>query len=287
MKRNSFFGATYILALWVGILALLAVWRQAQVLLEYGFWGAGTPSTQTFIAGLLLSGLAAGLLWAFYNHHHTTLPLFCVMATGVVTPIIFDGSTQDLILLNGSYYQGVHWIAPGWVQLAWVALTILASLELIRACIIGQFRRAGTAENVQAPGEIWVNALYWLVTLWFTVLALNPISEVVFDILHPLVPRREDPVRFLMADIRNLAFPVAIAVALWLRSTAALWLLIVAFVSSYSFARLFELASYWPAQGTSFADHPKNFFLSHPILKLLEIGFICILIRSKIIGRRA
>ncbi|MCG3267267.1 hypothetical protein [Yoonia sp. I 8.24] len=287
MKYNPFWGATYVLSLWVGILALLAVWRQAQVILEYGFWGAGIPSTQTFIAGLLLSGLAAGLLWAFHNHRYTTLPLFCVMAAGVVAPVIFHGSTQDLFVLKGSYYGGVRWIAPGWVQLAWVALAVLSSLELIHARIQGVFRPASTVENSQSPREIWMTALYWLITIWFTILALNPISELVFDLLHPLAARRDDPVRFLMSDIRNLAMPVAIALALWLRSNTALWLVVISFVSSYSFARIFDLNSYWPAPNTSFFDQPKNFYLSHPVIKLLEIGLVYSVMRAKIIGHRA
>lgn len=286
MKHNPFWGATYVLSFWVCILAALAVWRHAPFILEYGFSDAGIQSTQTFIAGLLLCGLAAGVLWAFHNHRFSTLPLFCVMAAAVVAPVIFNGSRQDLFVLNGSYYGGVRWIAPGWVQLTWVALAILASLELIHARIQGIFGPANTVGNSQTPREIWMTALYWLITIWFTILALNPISELAHDLLHPLKPRRENPMGFLMSDIRNLAMPVAIALALWLRSTTALWLMLVAFVSSFSFARLFELTSHWPVQGTSLSEQPKNFFLSHPVLKLLEIGIVYSVMRAKVIGRR-
>jgi hypothetical protein len=287
MKYNAFFGATYVLSLWVGFLAARAAWRQTRAMSEYGIWGVSNISHQVFFVGLLLASLSIGLVWAFNNRCRAALPVFCVIATSVVTPLIFNGTAQTLNIFGYNYYGGFDWIAPRWIQFAWLGLVILASLDLLIARINGTFHPANAVNTVETPREIWMTALYWLITIWFTILALNPISELVYDLLHPLAARRDDPVPIFMYDIHRLAMPAAIALALWLRSKTALWLVIIALLSSYNWVRFFELGSYWPAQNTPFFNHSKSFFLSHPMIKLLEIGLVYSVIRDKKFGHRA
>lgn len=75
-----------------------------------------------------------------------------------------------------------------------------------------------------------------------------------------------------------LALPIALVIALWFRSGAALWLLAVNLVA-YDLHRLLEWGSYWPEDGFSSFSPSKDFYLEHPFIRLAELAAVLWLVR--------
>ncbi len=172
----SFLGfAPTSLALWVAAWSAWAIWRQVPPILEYGLWGVSN-STRTVTIAVVLLGLAIAYLRGAKDERPYAAKAFGVLAFMVATPLIFVGVQDNLPVMGYSYYAGFDWIASERVQLAWLVLTVLSVLALTQRSVVHERHRTETSAQARTAFEVWATTLYWVVTAWFTVLALNAIS---------------------------------------------------------------------------------------------------------------
>ncbi len=120
-------------------------------------------------------------------------------------------------------------------------------------------------------------ALYWSATAAATIAAAFALYDFIQFNLPRMVEELSDGLPGLFRISPALALPVAIAAALWLRSTAALWLLVI-HTLAYRL-HYFLGADPFEGQGTTLAGA-----LRHPITILLELAALATLIRTKELG---
>ncbi|WP_415921496.1 hypothetical protein [Tateyamaria sp. SN6-1] len=121
-------------------------------------------------------------------------------------------------------------------------------------------------------------ALYWLATAAATGTAVFALYDFVAFNLPRMVEELNDGLPGLFRISPALALPVAIALALWLRATAALWLFII-YVLAYRL-HYFLGADPFEGQGASLSG-----VLRHPVTLLLACGILIFLIRTRELGR--
>jgi hypothetical protein len=266
------------LAIWVGILSAWAIWRQLSPVLEFGV-RAVSHATSTFVAAVILLGLSVSFLHAFHKENGRAIPLFGVLAVMVATPPIFAGARANLPFFGYSYYGGFDWIASAWVQLSWLALVVLSILCLTHRAIVQEHASTASSGPFRTPRQVWMTTLYWVVTAWFTVLALNATS--------PFWSRTWlDLFRNIAGDAPFPPFSgsgvlvVAITLALWLRSGASFWLVAV-WTVAYHLSSILTLQRYYPANR---AYHPgTEYWLNHPVLILAILVAVALIQRAKVI----
>ena len=249
------------LALWVGSFAVWALWRQVPPIFEYGLWGV-TNSTRTVVIALILLALSTLLLRAIRANSHRAEPIFGVLATMVAAPPIFIGVRDNLPVFGYSYYSGFDWIASETVQYAWLALVAVSILHFTLCAQIRE-RNLKDSDIRRTPSQIWLTTLYWIVTAWFTVLALNALS--------PFYSKSWiDFYQNLTGDIsyRNLfraenVMVVAIAAALWARSGVAAWLAAVWLVS-FHLSDILSPDRWLPTPPA--LNITRDYWVSHPLV---------------------
>ena len=119
---------------------------------------------------------------------------------------------------------------------------------------------------------------YWLATAAATIAAAFALYDFVLFNLPRMVEELQDGLPGLFRITPTIALPVAIALALWLRSTAALWLFVVHTLAY----RLHYFLGADPFQGQGFA---LAGLLRHPITILIEAAVLIFLIRKRELGR--
>ena len=268
-----------LLAVWVGASSVWAIFRLIEPVSKFGLWdNPNFPRTLT--VGLVLLGLSIGLLHALWAESGRAVRFFGVMAVMVVSPLIFFGTSSVLPVFGTGYYAGFDWIASERTQLAWVALVALSILFFTFQALLREREGKDAAKPDRSPFQIWMTTLYWIVTAWFTVLALNAISP--FDsgtwvaFANDLASGEPYRIGFFP---RNVLI-VAIALALWLRSGAAVWLVAV-WAVVFRFGWLFSLEHYVPKGGL--ADASKGFWLSHPVSVMGLLLAVVLIQRAKVI----
>jgi len=276
MKQLNFPSSVF--AVWVGYLAVRALWLQSRAILNYGWSGVGNPIHGVFVVSLLLIGLAVAFLVLSSRGNRRALGVFGVLATLVMAPPIFAGSRQKLDFFGYNYYAIFEWIASTWTQLALLVLATFSIFGLMRQRMTGAFSRSDeTRENVDVA-RIRAETVYWVVLVWFVVTVLNMSGLLGYQIWPITMNEFED---FSVRSLRIsavLALPIALVIALWFRSGAALWLLAVNLVA-YDLYQLFEWGSYWPEDGLSLYSPSRDFYLEHPLLRLAELAAVLWLVR--------
>ena len=121
-------------------------------------------------------------------------------------------------------------------------------------------------------------ALYWLATAMATVFAAFALYDFVAFNLPRMTAELQDGLPGLFRISPALALPVAIAVALWLRSTAALWLFAI-HALAYRL-HYFLGADPFEGQGPTLAGA-----LRHPVTILTEGAVLAYLVRKGELGR--
>lgn len=252
------------LALWVAVASVWTMWKQVPPILEYGIWGV-TNSTRAVVIAAILLGLSAAFLYALRTGSRRAVPVFGVLAVMVGSPPIFVGATANLPVFGYSYYASFDWIAPMWVQLAWLALVVLSILYFSYRAIVQDDVPAQNSLPTRSPYQVWMATLYWVLTAWFTVLALNAVSPfwsgTWIDLFEAVTSGEPYRLRFPPRDV----LIAIIALALWMRSGAATWL-IAAWAIAFHFSSFFTWSRYIPANHTEGA--PKDYWLQHPALIL-------------------
>ncbi len=271
--------APTILAVWVGAFSIWAIWRVVQLASAFGFWD--NPNVpRTLVVALVLFGLSVGLLQALRTGSRRAKPYFGVLAVLVVSPLIFVGTKSVLPVFGPGYYAGFDWIASERTQMVWVVL-VLFSILFFTQKTIAEARpdKAGT-EPRGTPYQIWMTTLYWIVTAWFTLLVLNAVSPFSAgtwrDFAQAVASGEPYRIGFFPQNILILA----IALALWLRSGAAVWLVAV-WAVVFRFGWLFSLRHYVPEGGLATA--PKSFWLNHPVLVVGLLLAVVLIQRAKVI----
>ncbi len=266
------------LAIWVAAFSAWAIWRQFPPILEYGIWGV-TNSTRTVFVAAVLLGLSVVFLYALRHESKRTVTLFGFLAVMVATPPIFVGASANLPVFGYSYYAGFDWIASTWVQLVWLALVLLSVLYFSHKAVVHErFLQRDTAME-RSPYQIWMTTLYWVLTAWFTVLALNAVSPfwsgTWIDLFEDITSGEHYRLRFRAQNV----LIVAIAMALWMRSGAALWLIAV-WAVAFHLSSFFTLSRYISNHGN---DTPRDFWLQHPALILLIVLAVVLVQRARVI----
>lgn len=121
-------------------------------------------------------------------------------------------------------------------------------------------------------------AIYWVSTAMGTLAALFVLYDFVAFNLPRMIAELNNGLPGLFRVSPAVALPIGIAMALWLRSTAALWLLgihTLAYRLHY-----FLGADPFEGQGITLAG-----LLRHPITLLAEAGVLIYLIRKGELGR--
>lgn len=273
------------LAIWIGGLSIWSFWRQSQVVLEYGI-GVSVHVQHTLLVSFLLFILAIAFVYTFAKDSRLAPPLFGLLAISVMTPPIFAGSGRQLVVLRYDYYSGFDWIASEWIQWVWFALGFISIFCIIQIRINRRIIQDLQSSTLSVKRSVRFEAIYWILTAWFTILALNPTSELISRVLWTVVSSRELNANQTLFKIGSLAMPIGIALALWLRSGAAVWLVVVSMLSSYGIVRFFSWDSYWPEHGFFSPYTPKGFYLSHPLFQLLVLILLAAVVRAKIIRLR-
>lgn len=275
----SFIGfAPTSLALWVAAWSVWAIWRQVPPILEYGLWDVSNSTRTVTIAAVLL-GLAMAYLRGAKDERPYAVKAFGVMAVMVATPLVFVGVRDNLPVMGYSYYAGFDWIASERVQLAWLVLTVLSVFALTHRSVVHERHRADTSAQARTAFDVWATTLYWVVTAWFTVLALNAISpfwsQTWIDFFAKI--SSGDPNQLYISP-RNVMV-LGIALALWLRSGAALWLICVWILSSY-WRRFTEFDGYVPID---LDDVRREYWLYHPAVLVAILGSVLLVRRAGIL----
>ena len=121
-------------------------------------------------------------------------------------------------------------------------------------------------------------AIFWLATAAATIAAVFALYDFVLFNLPRMVEELQDGLPGLFRITPTIALPVAIALALWFRSTAALWLFVVHTLAY----RLHYFLGADPFEGQGFT---LAGLLRHPITILLEAAILIFLIRKRELGR--
>lgn len=267
------------LALWVVWFSVWTIWRQVLPILEYGIWDVRL-STSVLVISTILLGLSVGLLHTIRTESDRATKIFGALAVMVATPPIFIGARTNLPVFGYSYYAGFDWIASEKVQLAWLALVVLSVLYFTHRTIVREPLRTEEKMPVRSSYQIWMMTLYWVLTAWFTVLALNAISpfwsQTWIELFEDITSGESFRLRFSPQSV----LIVAIALGLWLRSGATIWLVSV-WVFAFHFSSFFNLAKYYPKDHTN--SPPKDYWLNHPALILSILLAVILLQRAKVI----
>ncbi len=120
--------------------------------------------------------------------------------------------------------------------------------------------------------------LYWTTTAMASVAAAYAIFDFVQFNLPRMVEELADGLPGLFRISPALALPVAIALALWLRATAALWLFVV-YVLAYRL-HYFLGADPFEGQGLTVAG-----VLRHPVTVTAAVAILTYLVRTRELGR--
>ena len=120
--------------------------------------------------------------------------------------------------------------------------------------------------------------LYWTTTAMASVAAAYAIFDFVQFNLPRMVEELADGLPGLFRISPALALPVAIALALWLRATAALWLFVV-YVLAYRL-HYFLGADPFEGQGLTVAG-----VLRHPVTVTAAVAILTYLVRARELGR--
>jgi len=121
-------------------------------------------------------------------------------------------------------------------------------------------------------------SLYWLATLVATLSAAISLTDFVAFNLPRMMSELQDGLPGLFRITPVLALPVAIALALWLRATAALWLYVI-HALAYRL-HYFLGADPFEGQGLTIAGLAR-----HPVTVLAGAGILTFLVRSGALGR--
>ena len=129
--------------------------------------------------------------------------------------------------------------------------------------------------------NVWSNttrALYWGTTAASTLAAAFVLYEFVVFNLPRMTAELQDGLPGLFRISPAVAMPIAIALALWLRSTAALWLFLI-HALAYRL-HYFLGADPFEGQGPTLVG-----LLRHPATIVFEAAVLFYLIRKKELGR--
>ena len=128
------------------------------------------------------------------------------------------------------------------------------------------------------PKRQFIRVLYWLVTAAATLAAAFVAYDFVAFNLPRMTAELADGFPGLFRISPAVALPVAIALALWLRSRAALWLFAI-HTLAYRL-HYFLGADAFEGQGLTLAG-----LLRHPVTIVAEAGILIYLIRKRELGR--